>query len=285
MSCPQCFTGHINTDSPTGHWGTIYGLRTYIAAPTAGKEPLGIVVIIPDAFGVDFINNQILADHYASAAQFLVYLPDFMDGQAAPVRTMINMAHMFDEKERWIYKPYYLVVTMIDFLPFLYRNRLSVCWPRVTTFLEALREDKATLPVGIAGFCWGGLHAVKLSHDFAETKTGSGRPLVDAIFTAHPSNLNVSEDIGNVKLNLSIAIGDDDGVMRIQQIQEAQKILSSKPDVDSEVVIYPGAKHGFSIRASRVKPDSKETRQAEEAEMQAIRWFQRHFRVPTANKP
>ena len=169
---------------------------------------------------------------------------------------------------------------MADFLPFLYRNRLSVCWPRVTKFLRELREDKNTaLPVGIAGFCWGGLHAIKLSHNIAEAKTESGRPLVDAVFTAHPSNLNVPQDIGNVELNLSIAIGDDDGVMSAKQIREAEAILAAKTDVDSEVVIYPGAKHGFSIRASRAKPDSQETRQAEEAERQAIKWFQRQFKT------
>lgn len=168
---------------------------------------------------------------------------------------------------------------MIDFIPFLYRNRLGVCWPRVTKFLKELREDQtaAALPVGIAGFCWGGLHAIKLSHNTAETRTESGRPLADAFFTAHPSNVNVPEDIGHVDANLSIAIGDDDGVMGIKQIQEAEKILESKTDVNSEVIIYPGAKHGFSIRASRAKPDSKETRQAEEAEKQAISWFQRRF--------
>lgn len=79
MSCPQCFTGHVNPGTPTGRWATVHGLRTYIAEP-ATKHPTGIIVIIPDAFGVDFVNNQILADHYASAADFLVYLPDFMDG-------------------------------------------------------------------------------------------------------------------------------------------------------------------------------------------------------------
>lgn len=126
MSCPQCFTGHVNPGSPTGRWDTVHGLRSYIAEPAAGTQAQGIVVIIPDAFGVDFINNQILADHYASAAQFIVYLPDFMNGnlprkyplfqtsarligyllgQAAPVRTMINMAHMWDETENWIWKP------------------------------------------------------------------------------------------------------------------------------------------------------------------------------------
>lgn len=82
MSCPQCFTGHINPGTPTGEWETVHGLRTYVAKPPSGKEPLGIIVIIPDGFGVGFVNNQVLADHYASGAQYLVYLPDFMDGES-----------------------------------------------------------------------------------------------------------------------------------------------------------------------------------------------------------
>lgn len=168
---------------------------------------------------------------------------------------------------------------MADFLPFLFRNRLSVCWPRVVEFLSALQVQNSQVhPVGIAGFCWGGLHAVKLAHDTAETRTPDGRrPLVDAIFTAHPSNLDVESDIGGVQRSLSIAIGDDDGVMNMQQVKQAQTILATKENVDSEVIVYPGAKHGFSIRASRAKPDSVETRQAEEAEKQAVAWFQRQF--------
>ena len=87
----------------------------------------------------------------------------------------------------------------------------------------------------------------------------------------------------DVKRSLSIAVGDDDGVMPLKQTQAAQKILAEKKDVDSEVVVYPGAKHGFSIRASRWQPDSKETKQAEEAENQALAWFKRHFEVVKQN--
>ncbi|KAH6974215.1 dienelactone hydrolase [Ilyonectria sp. MPI-CAGE-AT-0026] len=279
MSCPQCFAGHINPGTPTGRWDTVHGLRTYIAEPPAGKSPTAIIVIIPDAFGVDFVNNQILADHYASAADYLVYLPDFMDGNAAPVRTMINMAHLWDESESWLSKPYYLVATMWDFVPHLYRNRFSVCWPRMTEFLKQVQDHKdVALPVGIAGFCWGGLHTIRLTHDTAETKTAGGHALADAFFTAHPSKVDVVQDIGKVRHNLSIAIGDDDAVMGINQVRQAESILASI-DVDTSVVIYPGAKHGFSIRASRAKPDSKETRQAQEAEEQAIAWFKRQFDI------
>ncbi|KAG9498336.1 hypothetical protein J7337_011233 [Fusarium musae] len=226
MSCPQCFSGHVNPGAPTGRWDTVHGLRTYIATPPAGKSPKAIIVIIPDAFGVDFVNNQILADHYASAADYLVYLPDFMNGR---------------------------------------RGMGSV-----------LQHKDAALPVGIAGFCWGGLHTVRLTHNTVETKTDSGRALADAFFTAHPSSVDVAQDIGNVARPLSIAIGDDDAVMGMKQVRQAESILEGK-DVDTSVVIYPGAKHGFSIRASRAEPDSKETRQAEEAEEQAIAWFKRQF--------
>lgn len=81
MSCPQCFSGHVNPGTPLGSIEQVYGRRTYVAKPPSGKQPLGIVVIIPDAFGLPFINNQILADHYASLGRYTVYLPDFMDGK------------------------------------------------------------------------------------------------------------------------------------------------------------------------------------------------------------
>lgn len=80
MSCPQCFSGHVNSGKPLGSIETIHGLRTYVAKPPNNKEALGVVVVISDAFGMPFVNNQILADHYASAGQYLVYLPDFMNG-------------------------------------------------------------------------------------------------------------------------------------------------------------------------------------------------------------
>lgn len=118
---------------------------------------------------------------------------------------------------------------------------------------------------------------MKLTHNNSDTQTPQGRPLVDAVFGAHVSNVSVPQDVEDVKRNLSIAIGDDDGVMKIDQVRKAQKILAAKTDVDTEVVIYPGAKHGFAVRASRAQPDSQETRQAEEAERQAIAWFQKQF--------
>lgn len=58
----------------------LHGLETYVSEPTGGRTVKGIIVIIPDAFGIEFVNNKILADHYADKGDYRVYLPDFMLG-------------------------------------------------------------------------------------------------------------------------------------------------------------------------------------------------------------
>lgn len=84
MSCSGCFAGHIKTSDPRGHAKTIHGRLTYVSQPNDPTSIKGIVVIVPDAFGWEFVNNRQLADHYASMGNFKVYLPDFMDNSAAP---------------------------------------------------------------------------------------------------------------------------------------------------------------------------------------------------------
>lgn len=82
MSCPDCFSGHIHPGTPKGQTATLHNLDVYIAEPDpAPSPPKGIVVIIPDAFGWEFVNNRILADHYAQKGGYRVLLPDFMHGQ------------------------------------------------------------------------------------------------------------------------------------------------------------------------------------------------------------
>lgn len=84
MSCPDCFTGHVHDGKPRGVVMKFHGLDTYVTDPTDGRPVRGIIVIIPDAFGWEFVNNRLLADHYAEKGDYRVYLPDFMNGQYPP---------------------------------------------------------------------------------------------------------------------------------------------------------------------------------------------------------
>lgn len=82
MSCPDCISGHVHHGDPKGTVEKLHGLDTYVSKPSEGKITKGIIVIIPDAFGMPFVNNKLLADHYSEKGDFIVYLPDFMRGQS-----------------------------------------------------------------------------------------------------------------------------------------------------------------------------------------------------------
>jgi dienelactone hydrolase len=158
--------------------------------------------------------------------------------------------------------------------PFLLFNRYGVTHPKITTFLSAVRSSEgATLPIGASGFCWGGKHVVMLSHN--DTKAND-KPLVDAIFTGHPSMINVPGDFEKVSIPLSIAIGDKDAFLPMTGIESVKKTLERRKSVvESEVVTYEGAGHGFALRFDPGNDAVAE--QSKKAEGQALDWFGKWF--------
>lgn len=168
---------------------------------------------------------------------------------------------------------YNLVWTLYGFVPFMIRNRFGVSEPKVREFLTAVRANEAkSLPIGVAGFCWGGQHAVYL----ASGVEVNGKPLSDACFTAHPSSLSIPGDIKKIKKPTSIAIGDKDFVMPMSQVKETEGELKKISGVHTEIVVYPGAGHGFSVRADM--GNEKQSEQAKQAEDQALNFFSEVFK-------
>lgn len=102
MSCPGCFAGHVKFPCPIGRVEVLHGRQTYISEPKNGDTVLGIIVIVPDAFGWEFRNNRLLADQYAIQGGFKVYLPDLMDGNAAPVWMLQTFADISKEPKTWL---------------------------------------------------------------------------------------------------------------------------------------------------------------------------------------
>ena len=172
---------------------------------------------------------------------------------------------------------YWFARLMQGFMPFMISNRLGVSLPKVESFFDAVRcNEGANLPIGAAGFCWGGRHAIYLAHGGV---AANGKPLVDAVFTAHPSSVVVPGEIEKVKKPLSIAVGDKDFVFGKAQVEQSEKIFT-KFDFKCEMTVYPGVGHGFAVRA---EPESEKLMQsAYDAEEQAIHWFHQHFGKTTA---
>lgn len=160
------------------------------------------------------------------------------------------------------------------FIPFMFFTRLAVTQPRVYKFFHDLRDhEAASLPVGAAGFCWGGKFVFLLCS--ASEKATNGTNLIDCGFTAHPSNLANPADAKAVTLPLSVTVGDVDMVMPLKEVEQVKEILGAKGKGTHEVVILPGAKHGFAVRA---RPnDEKAVDQGKQATEQAVNWFTNWF--------
>ncbi|KAI1073786.1 dienelactone hydrolase family protein [Whalleya microplaca] len=275
MSCPDCFKGAIHDGKPTGTVIQLHGLDVYLAEPAGGRPPRGLVVIIPDAFGWDFVNLRLIADNFARKGDYRVYLPDFMNGKSAPLYLLDSMKVLTSKATTWsdtLTKPYHVFWVFYGFTTWLLPNRFGKSFPIIKGFFEALRRNEAAhLAVGAAGYCWGGKHVVLL----AEGYKADGKPLVDVGFTAHPSWLSFYNEIEKVRVPISFAVGTADNQMSLEHAEETRKIVEAKPDGQKgQVRIYQGYGHGFACRAD---PKNSDPKGAEEAEDQAVAWFDKHF--------
>ncbi|OBT91118.1 hypothetical protein VE02_00084 [Pseudogymnoascus sp. 03VT05] len=267
-SCKNCLTGYMKTEKPTGTVSTIHGLETYVATPP--NAPQGLIVMIPDIFGWETNNSRLLADSLSQDGDYLVYLPDFMNGTAPPPGTMELMDSLLGPSPSLattiFYKPIWAVQFASAAIPFMARNRDAVVRPRIYDFHRAVRSDAATahLGLGSAGYCWGGKYTIHLCQE---------EGMVDAGFAAHPSKMAFPEDWEKVCRPLSVAIGDVDMVIGIEDVRKIEGLMAGRKDVESEVRVYEGAKHGFAVRAD--PRDEGQTRSAVESQRQSLEWFGR----------
>ncbi|KAK1252974.1 hypothetical protein MKX08_004161 [Trichoderma sp. CBMAI-0020] len=241
MSCPDCYRGSVHEGQPRGQVTKAYGLDTYVVNPANGRPAKGIVVILPDAFGWEFVNIRLLADSYADKGDFKV-------------------RHIFG------------ILTGV--VPFLWINWPSKAWPRVKGFFEQLRkEEGASQSVGAAGFCWGGKQVVLLGRG----DQIDGRPLIDAGFTGHPSLLSLPADINSLTLPVSFALADQDTHLPVEKAEGIKTIVEAKPEsARGEVVVYANCSHGFCVRVDQ--KFTEVAKQADDATDQAIAWFNAHFK-------
>lgn len=161
----------------------------------------------------------------------------------------------------FVWKPLYVLQAMVLAIPWKIRTRYSVTEPRVFSFVKALRTspppfETNNLKIGAAGFCWGGRHTMLLAADTPSSRVYKHEsqinptalePLIDCAFTAHPSSIEVPKDIEAITIPTSVAVGENDMAMGAPLIQQMKDILENKKVGEHEVVIIPGAKHGFSV--------------------------------------
>ena len=149
-----------------------------------------------------------------------------------------------------MYKAVHLAYLVRHIGPFLFFNRASISEPRVFGFLKALKQNEAKqLPIGTAGFCWGGPFVTKLCWNQNDNKLEDGTRVTDCGYVAHPSMLKYPDNINPIVLPYSVAAPEHDQMMTPEQAKQTEEILKDKTSkskdqgIEHEFVMYHGAHH------------------------------------------
>jgi len=255
MSGTCCLQGYSTDEIPKGKIEKVHGVDTYIAKGTSTEN--GVIVVIPDVFGMPAVINKVLADNLA-AKGFLVYVPSLY--WFPPPLSIAQLFHNIDEKPLSIFRKAYLFsIGVPSIIAFLSSNSRSSVVGRTNAFLKAVHDDGHT-KVYATGYCFGApfvLDALK-------------KGLIKAGFCAHPSRVSMEEWAGVAPM--SIAVGDKDMVMKEEQVKQVQELYSKQPNCEIEV--YPEMFHGFACRGNM--KDKEQYDAITKARDQATNFFKAH---------
>ena len=288
MSCPACFTGSQHSHgTPKGEITTLHGLTTYITPPLSQNlTTKHSIVFFCDAFGLNLVNNKLLADEYAEGTGIRVFVPA-LPPNPCPVWVMtyldevmkpVGLSDVWGQLGR-INKGFWLATT---FVPFLIRQKPALFLPTALEYSRKIKSEAGDgAKLGVAGFCWGGYVSTNICKE-TFTSDGSER-LVDAHFTAHPSALKAPDmlvdSVKTHKVPLSLAYPSEDFVLKAKEVEaaktELEKLKSEDSSLEYEIRIYEGQQHGFSVRGDAT--DEKILQPMEQAKKQAIDWFKKYL--------
>jgi len=236
--CPVADTSIVaHTGRAVGTVKDIQGVNTYITGPKSSKTA---VLYLTDVFGIQLINNKLLADSFGRAG-FLTVAPDLFQGQPAPED--INGTPDFDLEQ------------------FLYDHSPEVTDPIIAATIQYMRKTLKVDKIAITGYCFGGRYSFRF---LADGKGG------DVGFAAHPSLLEDAE-VEAITKPVSVAAAQNDDLLPAPARHALEDLMMSTGQ-ETTFATYGGTQHGFGVRADVSDPKQKFAK--EEAFIQAVRFFQ-----------
>ncbi|KAI0698376.1 alpha/beta-hydrolase [Cytidiella melzeri] len=227
--CEHCTQGVRHEGTPEGKWEEFDGIKAYVATPTVDYPKDKVLLYIPDVFGVQLPNHQLLADDYARNG-FKVVVPDIFDEPCPP--DALDPGSDFDLM-KW-------------FGP----NGPHVTEPRIRKVLAALKSSGITR-VGALGYCYGARTSFNLAFENA----------VDAVAVSHPSLLEMPEDAEKYlssKAPLLINSCTIDPQFPQEKQEKADAILGEgKFAPGYKRTFWEGCTHGFAVRGDLSDPKVK----------------------------
>ncbi|KAI0825751.1 alpha/beta-hydrolase [Irpex lacteus] len=241
--CEHCTQGVRHEGTPEGKWEEFDGIKAYVATPTVDYPKDKAILYIPDVFGIQLPNHQLLADDFARNG-FKVIVPDIFNEPCPP--DALNPGSNFD-LGKWFGT-----------------NGPQVTEPRIRTVLAALKKSGVTR-IGGLGFCYGARITFNLAFENA----------IDVNVVSHPSLLNVPEDIekyAQSKVPLLINSCTIDEQFPHEKQEKTDAILGDgKFAPGYKRTYWEGCTHGFAVRGDLSDPKVKAGKEG--AFKESVEWF------------
>ncbi|KAI1385910.1 alpha/beta-hydrolase [Hypoxylon trugodes] len=235
--CPATGASIIaHSGDPVGKEQVYNGINMYVTGNTSDTG----VLYLTDVYGIQLLENKLLADSFGRAG-YLTVAPDMFNG--TPAAADINVPTPGFNAQGFIE----------DHAP-------NVTDPILATAIDFMRTELKVKKIVATGYCFGGRYAFRL---LAEGKGAS------VGFAAHPSFLEDGE-ISAITGPASIAAADGDQMTPPERRTQVEALLLNTTHPYS-YSLYGGVSHGFGVRANISDPKQKFGK--EEAFFQAIRWF------------
>ncbi|KAJ7261866.1 dienelactone hydrolase endo-1,3,1,4-beta-D-glucanase [Mycena rebaudengoi] len=245
--CKDCVTGVTHDGTPEGKIETIGGVKAYVATPTVDYPKDKILLYLPDVFGLELVNAQLLADDFARNG-FKTVIPDYLNSDPIPADAMAP-GKTFDIGE-W-FKTHGTTET---------RTPLD-------KVIAALKAEGVT-SFGGTGYCFGGRYVFDLAFE----------GVLSASVVAHPSLLQVPADLEKyvsvAKAPLLINSCTVDGQFPPEAQAKADEIFKGfAPGYKREY--WDGCTHGFAVRGDLSDPKVKAGKEG--AFKASVEWLIKHL--------
>ncbi|KJA13717.1 hypothetical protein HYPSUDRAFT_49672 [Hypholoma sublateritium FD-334 SS-4] len=241
--CENCVKGVTHEGTPQGKWEEIGGVKTYVATPTVDYPKDKAILFLPDVFGPQLINNQLLADDFA-ANGFKTYVPDYLNGDPIPPDAL-NPGQTFD---------------IMQWFP---THTQEFTRPPLDKVIAALKAEGVT-SFGATGYCFGGRYVFDLAFD----------NVIKVGVVSHPSLLKTPDDlvkyVAQSKAPLLINSCTTDSQFPLESSAKADELFAGfAPGYKREH--FEGLTHGFAVRGDISKPAEKAGKEG--AFKSAVEWF------------
>ncbi|KAL0568759.1 hypothetical protein V5O48_013222 [Marasmius crinis-equi] len=240
--CDSCFKGVTHEGTPNGKWEKIGGVDCYVAVPEENKNAKTVVLFLPDAFGVQLINNQTVGI-------------DYFHGDPVPEEalSMANYSGPWD-RAKWFER---------------HVNNLEPTRETIKKVVDALKAEGVEV-FGATGYCYGG----RCTFDLAFENT------IKVAATSHPSLLKIPEDLEKYlaasKAPLLINSCTTDHQFPPESQAKTDEVLGNgkfAPGYKREY--FEGCEHGFAVRGDMSKPEVKAGKEG--SFKSTVEWFKKYL--------